>query len=316
MEARDFVPIRVSTLRGDTKINFDAFVHVAGKHILYCKTGDSFEGSRLQKFKEKKIKKLYILTEHEEKYREYMTKNIEMAYDKNSGKSLDSRSEIIQGAQQAATEEVMDNPEDSVAYDLAKIGSEKYVNFILDEKEAMQAIMNIKNTDQSIAHHGVTVAAIAVAMAEKQNLHETEKLELLSLGCLLHDIEHTHTGLKVGRPVKEFTTDELRLYKKHPADALERLKKHKHFDPVVLDIIYNHEETIDGNGFPNKKKEKELSPLCQIASVSNSYDRLMSFEGVADQKEALKKLLVDKMGLHSLKNLQTLQNVLKERSVV
>lgn len=316
MEAREFVPVRVSTLRGDTKINFDAYVRVAGKHILYCRTGDSFEGSRLQKFKEKKIKKLYILEEHEEHYRHYMTKNIEMAYNKDSGKSLESRSEIIQGAQQAAAEEVMESPEDKIAYDLAKIGSEKYVNFILNEKHAMQAIMNIKNTDQSIAHHGVTVAAIAVAMAEKQNLQETEKLELLSLGCLLHDIEHTHTGLKAGRPIEEFTKDELRVYHKHPADARERLIKHKHFDPVVLDIIYNHEETIDGNGFPNKKKEKDLSILCQIASVSNSYDRLMSYEGVGDQKEALKKLLVDKMGLHSLKILQTLQDVLKEKEVV
>lgn len=316
METKEFVPIRVSTLRGDAKINFDAYVQVAGKHILYCRMGDSFEGRRLQKFKEKRIKKLFILAEHENKYLDYMAKNIEMAYDRHSGKSLGSRSEIIQGVQQASAEDVMDKPEEKIFYELAKIGSQKYVDFILDEKFALQAVINIKNTDQSIAHHGVTVATIAIAMAEKQKLHVTEKLELLSLGCLLHDIEHSFTGLKVGKPLKDFTTDELRLYKKHPSDALERLKVHKHYDPVVLDIIYNHEETIDGTGFPNKKKEKELSPFCQIASVCNSYDRLMSFEGVIDQKEALKKLLVDKMGLHSLKNLQSLQNVLKEREVI
>lgn len=42
---------------------------------------------------------MYILTEDENKYRDYMQKNIEMAYDDKSGKDIKTRPEIIQGAQ-------------------------------------------------------------------------------------------------------------------------------------------------------------------------------------------------------------------------
>ena len=81
MESSDFVPIRVSTLRGDTKISFDTYVNIAEKNILFCRKGDSFEGERLNRLKKKKLKKMFILKEQEEDYRNYLTKNIEEAYD-------------------------------------------------------------------------------------------------------------------------------------------------------------------------------------------------------------------------------------------
>jgi hypothetical protein len=77
---------RVCTLRGDQQINFDAFVQVAGKQILYLRKGDSFEGERLKRLKAKKLRKMYIRVEDEDAYRKYMAQNIEMAYDKTQAK--------------------------------------------------------------------------------------------------------------------------------------------------------------------------------------------------------------------------------------
>ena len=90
------------------------------------------------KIQRKKIKQLFIETNHENAYREYMTRNIEQAYDKNSGKSIENRSEIIQGSQQSNAEEVMENPEDRVAYDLAKLAQKNMSTFIMEEKEAVK----------------------------------------------------------------------------------------------------------------------------------------------------------------------------------
>ena len=61
MSANQYVPIRVSTLRGNLKIPFDAYVSVASKHILFCRKGDSFGGDRLDRLKKKKLKIMFIL---------------------------------------------------------------------------------------------------------------------------------------------------------------------------------------------------------------------------------------------------------------
>lgn len=197
---------------------------------------------------------MYILTNDEKPYREYMTQSIETAYDKNSGKNINERSEVIQGAQQAATEEVMERPEDKDSYEFSKLGTHRYVDFILNENEALKSVMKIKNADGSVAHHGVTVATLAISMAQKLGLQDSKPMDLLTLGALLHDIEHTHNELNLARPLSEMSKEDLNLYHQHPSAAIHRLQGLNHFDQVVLDIILNHEEKINGSGFPNQKK--------------------------------------------------------------
>ena len=53
----DYVSIRVSTLRGDQKIEFNAYLKINEKMVLYLRQGDSFEGDRLKRLKEKKLRK-------------------------------------------------------------------------------------------------------------------------------------------------------------------------------------------------------------------------------------------------------------------
>lgn len=53
MSATDYLPIRVSTLRGDLQISFDTYVLINQKYILFCRKGDSFEGERLSRLKKK-----------------------------------------------------------------------------------------------------------------------------------------------------------------------------------------------------------------------------------------------------------------------
>ncbi|MGZ3722165.1 MAG: HD-GYP domain-containing protein, partial [Bdellovibrionales bacterium] len=106
--ADKYTPIRVASLRGDLKIPFDAYIFVAGKHILYCRKGSSFEGKRLERLKAKKLKKLFVKPEDEIPYRQYLEQSIDTAY--NAKGPIEMRAEVIQGFQQSAAEEFMEDP--------------------------------------------------------------------------------------------------------------------------------------------------------------------------------------------------------------
>ncbi len=315
MDAKDFVSIRVSTLRGDLKIEFDTYVKVAGKHILYLRKGDSFEGSRLKRLKEKKLRKMYIKAEEESDYRKYMAQNIEMAYSNTPERPIKTRAQIIQGVQQAAAEDIMEDPESQAFYYVAKEGSQKLAQFIENEKKALESLLSIPNQDQSISHHGVTVATIATGLATQLGLSEQIPMNLLVMGCLIHDIEHQHAPAPFTKKITDMTTEETALYELHPYNGASRVKDLGFYDPSVINIILQHEEFIDGSGFPKGALEQDLDPLSLLASTANSYDRLVSFYGMAP-KEALKTLLIENMGLHPLTHLQSLQNVLKENGIL
>lgn len=303
-EATDYVSFRVSTLRGDQKIDFNAYIRINEKMILYVRRGDSFEGLRLKKLKEKKLKQMFLKPEEEHLYRQYIQRNIDMAYDKNSGKSITNRAEIIQGSQQSSAEEVFENPVSAVAYNEAKSNMEKFVGFLQSENEAFQSMMTIENADQNIAHHGVAVATLSTLLMQRLNFDPT-KINLVALGALLHDFDHFHSGLNLARPLSQFSPDDLAKYKMHPQNGANAVKDKRHFDPLVLKIILQHEELIDGSGFPNKLREKDIDPGAIIVGSANALDRLITFEGVP-RAQAPKELMVKRVGHYPLDYIRTL----------
>lgn len=310
MSTQDYVSIRISTLRGDLKIPFDAYVKINQKFIVFCRKGDSFEGSRLERLRSKKLKKMFILPDQESMYRKYMKDSIDAAYSSDSGKSLEVRAQIIQGSQQANAEEVMENVSDEKTYQEAKESSQKFVEFLLKENNALNAILNVENQDQSVAHHGVNVATLAVSLTKVLKIKETDPqmLGTFALGCLLHDIEHLFTQTDLSIPTSQLNDAQLLAYKNHASAGAERVRVLKHFDQMVIRVIAQHEERINGSGYPNALTGKDLDPWIQIAALANLYDKTTVFEKKAP-KDAIKHLMLNELGRHDLHFLKALQTL-------
>ena len=305
----DYVSIRVSTLRGDQKIDFNAYVKINDKMVLYLRRGDSFEGDRLKRLKDKKLRKMYILNNEENMYLNYLKTNIDSAYDSTSTKDMQTRAEIIQGSQQSNTEEVFENPDNEISYNYAKEAAGKYVNFLVNNAQAMTAVMAIENTDKNIAHHGVTVATLSMALAQKLGVADEKKTQLLTLGALLHDFGHQNSTLDINRPLSAMSPEDLAIYKRHPTEGAERVQDKKHFDQTVINIIAQHEETINGAG-PKGLREKDMDPLSVIVSSANAMDRLITYENVP-KIEAAKKLMIEHVGKHPLNHIQMLNDIMR-----
>lgn len=312
----DYAPIRVSTLRGDQKIPFDAYVHVAGRYILLCRQGDSFEGDRLDRLRGKKLSKMFILPDHQKAYDLYMHENIERAYSGSQGKPLEIRTQIIHGALQAAAEDLIEDPASSKFYEVAIEGARRFKGFLRSELQALEHLLNFKNIDFNVAHHGVIVAALALAIIDESGLAETSPMQVdpMLVGCFIHDLEHNYNNVNRSVPPRLLGKGELRVYKEHSVAGHERIKAFAHFDPLVREIVLNHEEKIDGSG-PRQKREKDIEPIILAMSAANEFDLSLTYEN-ASPKEILKKFLIDKMGLLKLEQMHSLQNVLKKRGLI
>lgn len=305
----DYVSVRVSTLRGDQKIDFNIYIKINDKMVLYIRRGDSFEGDRLQRLKSKNLRKLYITHDEELRYRSYLQQNIEMAYDHNSTKDIQTRAEVVQGAQETNAEELFENPADVEVYNRAKDSAAKYVQFLLGHSKAVGAIMNIVNSDQSIAHHGVNVATLSVALAYKLGLVDPKQIQLMTLGALIHDYGHFNSPIQINKPLKDFTPEEMAVYLQHPTLGAERIREQKHFDQLVINIVAQHEEKANGLG-PLKMMLNQQDPLITIVSSANAMDRLISFEGVP-REEVSRKMMMETVGDHPLEHIQQLAEILK-----
>lgn len=209
----------------------------------------------------------------------------------------------------------MDAPEKKEFYDEARKGSKRFVEFLRRESFGLKAIQDVQNVDMNLAHHGVSVASLSVGIAEKLGFTDKFPLDILSLGCFLHDIEHHYTPVDYTLPLKSMAAGEKKLYLQHPQKGVDRVKGYKHFDEGVMRIILEHEEHIDGSGFPKGLHELQLDPMVMIASTANAFDRYVSFQKMSP-KEALKELLVNKIAQHPLEYLKALQDELKFQALI
>lgn len=314
-EQGNFTAIRVSTLRGDIKIPFDVYIRVAGKYIHYCRRGSSFEGERLARLKGKRLKQMFIRPEDEIPYRQYLEESVNSAYDSKSGRDPSVRAEVIQGFQEAATENYLESLADEMAYNHVHSSSQRFVELLQTEPWAAQAILRIENTEQSITHHSINVATLATAMAVANNMRDAQLLQTMALGCMLHDVDHYMSGFNVARPIESLSKEEMETYREHPISGAHRFQGIKFLDQLVLKIILEHEEHSDGSGFPKGLFERDMDPLVMIAATANAFDRMTSFEGLS-RKEALKDFLIKKMGQYPLNYMQILQNILKDQGLV
>ena len=303
----EYISIRVNTLRGDQKIDFDVYILIDGKYVHYLRKGDSFEGQRLERLKSKKLKKMFINLDAENLYRNYIEKNIDMAYnDKN--KDLQLRSEIVQGDQQYHADEVFENPQSALSYSQAKDTASKYVDFLMQNEKAASNILSIQNTDSSISHHGVNVATLSVTLANHLKLFDDKQKQIMTLGALLHDFGHFNTPVDISKPVDQMPEAEQAIYWKHPKIGAEKVQGLKHFDQSVINIINQHEELVNGQG-PLKMREKDQDPLSIVVSTANALDReLLRYPN--DRQQVIKNFMVVNVGKHPLNHLNSLTHFL------
>lgn len=306
----DYVSIRTTTIRGDQKISFNAFMKLDGKMVLYLRKGDSFEGERLNRLIDKKLKKMYILNDEEPFYLDYLKSNLDRAYDIDSSLDQATRAEIISGSQQNNIENVFDDIQDAESYAKTKNEALQFVNVIQNSFDTSIALLNMENSESNISQHGVTVGTLAVLLAQRLGINDKSQLGLLTTGALLHDYGHSLNPIDLQKPVHQMTPEDTLLWKSHSIAGAKGIAGMKHFDTSVVHIISQHEEHLDGSG-PLGLKESKIDPLAVIVGSANTTDRMLSFEGLS-RAETIKVLKKDFNKKRPQSHIQILSELLKE----
>ena len=128
--------------------------------------------------------------------------------------------------------------------------------------------------DPYTAGHSERVSAISVAIGRQMRLDE-ERLEVLRLGSLLHDIGKIGVSDHVLRKPGPLTPEEFELIKQHPGLGARILRSVPFLAPHIP-IVELHHERPDGRGYPHGLAGDEIPLLARIAHVADAFDAMTS----------------------------------------
>jgi len=147
------------------------------------------------------------------------------------------------------------------------------VQNLMTDQEATVHLINMKSKSESTYFHSINVSILALMLGKKLGLDE-QKMHLLGMGALFHDLGHEKIPDKILRKETPLDKAEIDFYQQHCAYGVEIANKIGTLPRAVITIIEQHHEMIDGSGFPNGLKGSEIDELAQIIALINTYDNL------------------------------------------
>ena len=166
------------------------------------------------------------------------------------------------------------------------------VRDIMSKKKNLVQITDIRLHDSYTFSHSVNVAVLS-AMLGNLCGYSKSKLQVITLGGLLHDIGKLAVPTSILNKPGALTADEFKIIRRHPSEGRRLLKELKSPIASILAIIaVQHHEHIDGSGYPNHIRGKSIHPYCRITAIADVYDALTS---VRPYKRAYKPNVVYQM---------------------
>jgi putative nucleotidyltransferase with HDIG domain len=132
----------------------------------------------------------------------------------------------------------------------------------------------IEARDPYARGHSSRVTVFAQAMARGLSL-DKERLAVLRLGALLHDVGKLAVPSSVLLKRGPLTEPELDLMRRHPA-AGARMLRSLGAPGTILPLVLHHHERWDGAGYPTGRSGEEIPLEARVLCIADSFDAMTS----------------------------------------
>jgi len=142
---------------------------------------------------------------------------------------------------------------------------------------AILEVMNSTDLDDPIFVHAMNVCVLSMLVGNLMGLEE-EELVSLGLGALAHDIGYLNLPRELQLTTAGFSREGTNR-KLHIQQGLTSVGRIPEFPEAGVQIIAQHHERVNGNGYPDGLTQDQISPLAKIVMIIDEYDELCNGQG-------------------------------------
>jgi len=152
---------------------------------------------------------------------------------------------------------------------------DRLVDTFLADTNVIVSLMTNKPSEEKQNLHAFNVAVLSMMLGRELQL-KAPAMRSLGMGALFHDVGKGRvpiSDMAMGKPTTMKYAVQ-RHYEMHPQQGARIVSDLPSFPPDAVIVVEQHHETIDGKGFPGRRKGKSIFPLARIVSVADVYDNL------------------------------------------
>lgn len=125
---------------------------------------------------------------------------------------------------------------------------------------------------EELYFHTLNVSVLAMMLANEMKCSESQ-IKDVGIAALFHDLGKVNVPEHILTKTEALTKPEQNFYEMHPLYGVEVGQK-AGLSKLVLNVIAQHHEYLDGSGYPGKLKGDAISMPSRIVTIANVYDNL------------------------------------------
>jgi HD-GYP domain-containing protein (c-di-GMP phosphodiesterase class II) len=149
------------------------------------------------------------------------------------------------------------------------------IDSVFDNVDALSCLLMLKDSSEYLAEHAINCAILLTMFASSRGMSQAE-IEDLTMAGLLMDIGMASLPRDLLNTTAELNETDWAIMRSHVDIGIEIAQRLSDTPPIVLDVIANHHERVDGSGYPKAKTLSEISVYSQMAAIVDCYDAMIS----------------------------------------
>lgn len=262
-----YMKIRLNSLPPHQKIPFDLFVAVGGRFVHYLRAGDRMEQVKIEHFEKVAPESFYILAAERANYQKFV-------HDSLLSDQLDNRQKamILRESTMVLIEEMFERPDIETALSDARQVIDDFISLMDSDDSAMANLIGLSSHDFYTYNHSLDVSVYSLGLGRILGF-DGHELKELGLGGLFHDIGKRYVPVEIICKNGPLDDKEWSIMQKHPEWGLHILTDHQSV-PNVIACAFEHHESMQGDGYPQKLTAREIHPMARVVAVADTYDAL------------------------------------------
>jgi HD-GYP domain-containing protein (c-di-GMP phosphodiesterase class II) len=270
-----FFPVPMDSLdfRAHTVDLYIRFDHNPGQPTLYRSAGLEFSKDDAARLQDQGVQFLYISAGQHGAYRKALADRLERTFT-DSGAAVQERARIVRAACGKMIEDVMLLPGESEPIAAIKEISERFGEWSSADPRSFTYLLDMSGHDFYTTTHMVNVGVGCGLLARQAFPEDKELFQLVVQGGLLHDLGKRNVPEHVLNKEGKLSEAEWGQVRMHPALGYEELKANPEIPAGVLEMVRDHHEQLNGEGYPNGIGGEKISLPARICGIVDVFDAI------------------------------------------
>jgi len=149
------------------------------------------------------------------------------------------------------------------------------VDNIIDNRDALIALTNLKMHDEYTYAHCVNTSILSISLGALMSL-EKPQIAALGIAAMLHDIGKVRIPPEIINKTGEIADEECEAVLRHPIDGTMIISDIPGIKKIAMATVFEHHQHGGANGYPRAEGQNVQHLFSQIVSLADAYDVLTS----------------------------------------